>query len=98
LLDEPAAGLDKDETAHLGSILRSVARERNLGLLLVEHDMNLVYAICDRVVVIDFGRAIFVGDVAEAFRSPLVRSAYLGEESAVREPEKDLATKGHPQG
>jgi sulfate-transporting ATPase len=79
LLDEPAAGLDKDETKHLGTVLRRVAKERGIGLLLVEHDMTLVSAVCDKVVLIDFGKTLFSGPMADAFDSPIVRAAYLGE-------------------
>ena len=79
LLDEPAAGLDKDETKHLGTVLRRVAKERGIGLLLVEHDMTLVSAVCDKVVLIDFGKTLFAGSMADAFDSPIVRAAYLGE-------------------
>ncbi len=79
LLDEPAAGLDRTETARLGEILREVAAARGVGMLLVEHDMELVVQICDRVIAIDFGRTIFDGDPHHALADPLIRAAYLGD-------------------
>jgi sulfate-transporting ATPase len=79
LLDEPAAGLDPQETDELGRMLRAVATERGVGLLLVEHDVALITAICDRVIAMDFGRTIFDGDPLAAMADPRVRAAYLGE-------------------
>jgi len=78
LLDEPSSGLDGRETEQFGTVLRAVVRTRRLGILLVEHDMSLVRAICDRVYVLDFGQLIFEGTVDEMQESPLVREAYLG--------------------
>jgi ABC-type branched-subunit amino acid transport system ATPase component len=79
LLDEPSSGLDDDETRRFGEILTRVVAERGLGILLVEHDMALVMAICDFLFVLDFGVLIFEGTAAETQRSDIVRSAYLGE-------------------
>ena len=56
MLDEPAAGLDENESAELARLIRRLADERNMGVLLVEHDVGLVMSTCDRVVVIDFGQ------------------------------------------
>ena len=78
LLDEPAAGLDATETAELGQLLRSTADEAGVGFLLVDHDMDLIGAVCDRVVTLDFGKRIFEGTAEEAGESPLVRAAYVG--------------------
>ena len=58
MLDEPAAGLDENESAELARLIRRLADERNMGVLLVEHDVGLVMSTCDRIVVIDFGRVI----------------------------------------
>ena len=55
MLDEPAAGLDENESAELARLIRRLADERNMGVLLVEHDVGLVMSTCDRIVVIDFG-------------------------------------------
>jgi len=78
LLDEPSSGLDQSETAQLGDILLSVVRERQIGLLLVEHDMSMVRRVCDYVYVLDFGNLIFDGTVEEMSRSDVVRAVYLG--------------------
>jgi ABC-type branched-subunit amino acid transport system ATPase component/branched-subunit amino acid ABC-type transport system permease component len=82
LLDEPAAGLNQSETEHLGQVLRQIATESRIGMLLVEHDLSMVTAICDRVVAIDFGQTIFDGSVTDAVNDPTIRSAYLGESEA----------------
>jgi ABC-type branched-subunit amino acid transport system ATPase component len=79
LLDEPSSGLDLAETERFGDVLAAVVRERGIGVLLVEHDMALVNRLCDYIYVLDFGKQIFAGTVAEVGSSPLVRSAYLGE-------------------
>ena len=78
MLDEPAAGLDERESADLARLIRRLAEERNMAVLLVEHDVALVMSTCDRVVVIDFGRVIAEGTPAEIRGSELVRDAYLG--------------------
>jgi len=81
LLDEPSSGLDRGESDSFGQILTHVVSERGLGVLLVEHDMELVMAICDHVYVIDFGKPLFEGPPAAVQRDGAVRAAYLGEES-----------------
>lgn len=78
LLDEPAAGLDERETVELARLIRRLAGEWGLGVLLVEHDMSLVMAACDRVTVLDFGAVIATGSPAEISRDDAVRRAYLG--------------------
>lgn len=81
LLDEPSSGLDPRETSEFGEVLRSVVSEDGRGVLLVEHDMSLVRAVCAFAYVLDFGRLIEQGPIAEVMSSPAVRAAYLGEES-----------------
>ena len=81
LLDEPSSGLDRDETTQFGDVLQRVVDERGCGILLVEHDMSLVMRICTYLYVLDFGVLIFEGDAAAVGASPIVRAAYLGEES-----------------
>jgi len=83
LLDEPAAGLDENESAELARLIRRLADERNMGVLLVEHDVNLVMSTCDRVVVIDFGAVIASGTPAEVRGDQKVRDAYLGQAAPV---------------
>jgi sulfate-transporting ATPase len=78
MLDEPAAGLDERESGDLARLIRRLAEERNMAVLLVEHDVGLVMSTCDRVVVIDFGGVIAQGTPAEIRGSELVREAYLG--------------------
>jgi ABC-type branched-subunit amino acid transport system ATPase component/branched-subunit amino acid ABC-type transport system permease component len=79
LLDEPSSGLDSHETEQFGQVLRTVVRERGCGVLLVEHDMTLVRAICDHVYVLEFGQLIFEGTAEEMQSSAQVRAAYLGD-------------------
>jgi branched-chain amino acid transport system ATP-binding protein len=80
MLDEPAAGLNPSETSDLARFLRGIA-ESGTTLLVVEHDMGFVNEVCDRVVVLNFGRRIFEGSMAGAQRDALVREAYLGADS-----------------
>jgi ABC-type branched-subunit amino acid transport system ATPase component/branched-subunit amino acid ABC-type transport system permease component len=87
LLDEPSSGLDRMETARFGEILRSAVRERDIGILLVEHDMALVTDVCEYVYVLDFGEAIFAGTSAEMAASPAVQAAYLGRADELGELE-----------
>ncbi|HEX3705852.1 MAG TPA: ABC transporter ATP-binding protein [Mycobacteriales bacterium] len=83
LLDEPSSGLDEEETARFGEILTRVVDERGVGILLVEHDMTLVMAVCTYIYVLDFGSMIFEGTPAETRSSPEVRAAYLGEDEGL---------------
>jgi len=82
LLDEPSSGLDHSETDRFGDVLRTLADERGVGLLIVEHDMALVMRICHYVHVLDFGRPIFEGAPGDVVASDVVRAAYLGDETA----------------
>ncbi|HEY1511114.1 MAG TPA: ATP-binding cassette domain-containing protein [Solirubrobacteraceae bacterium] len=80
LLDEPAAGLDDVETRELGVLLKRIHDELNVGMLVVEHDMTLVMALCDRLHVLVDGRTLAVGTPREMRDDPAVRDAYLGIE------------------
>ena len=81
LLDEPSSGLDAHETQHFASILRDLVERTGLGILLVEHDMALVRAICTDIYVLDFGKLIYEGETSEVLASDEVRAAYLGSEA-----------------
>jgi len=82
LLDEPSSGLDSAETVDFGGILTKVLRERSVGILLVEHDMSLVRAVCQYVYVLDFGRPLCDGPTKQTLETDLVRNAYLGTVAA----------------
>lgn len=79
LLDEPAAGMTPEEVADVDRVLVALRKETGMGLLLVEHNMALVMAICDRLVVLDGGRVIARGTPEAVRADPAVRSAYLGQ-------------------
>lgn len=79
LLDEPSSGLDHAETEAFGAILQRLVSDRNVAVLLVEHDMSLVMGVSAQVYVLDFGQLIFEGCPADAQASAGVRHAYLGD-------------------
>ena len=78
LLDEPMAGLGPDESARMVETLRELKRE--LTILLIEHDMEAVFALADRITVLVYGRVIASGSPAEIRANAEVRQAYLGEQ------------------
>jgi sulfate-transporting ATPase len=80
LLDEPAAGLGDAETQELGRLLTRLARNWGVAILLVEHDVDLVMSVCDKVVAIEFGRQLAYGTPEEMRTHPEVLRAYLGTE------------------
>jgi branched-chain amino acid transport system ATP-binding protein len=79
LLDEPSSGLDATETAELANVLRHTSESRSCALLLVEHDLDLVRALAERVVVLDSGKVIAEGTLDEVMADEAVRGVYLGQ-------------------
>ena len=90
LLDEPSSGLNAEETHALGQVLLQLAAE-GMGILLVEHDMELVMSICDRVDVLDNGMVICRGDPDSVRADPQVQQAYLGGEADPVDPPPVIA-------
>ena len=79
LLDEPAAGMNPNETAELMDTIRFVRDNFDMTILLIEHDMKLVSGICEKVTVLNFGQELAKGETAEVLNDPRVITAYLGE-------------------
>jgi branched-chain amino acid transport system ATP-binding protein len=80
LLDEPAAGMNPQETHELMKMIRWIRDELKLTILLIEHDMSLVMGVCERIYVLDYGSIIAEGTPEEIRNNPCVIEAYLGEE------------------
>jgi sulfate-transporting ATPase len=91
MLDEPAAGLDEFESRELARLIRRLADERKMAVLLVEHDVGLVMSTCDRIVVLDFGKVIAEGTPAQIRENPIVLAAYLGASESSEASELEAA-------
>ena len=79
LLDEPAAGMNPNETKELMDTIRFVREQFHMTILLIEHDMKLVSGICEKLTVLNFGQILAQGGTAEVLKNPQVITAYLGE-------------------
>ena len=82
LLDEPAAGMNPQETRELEILVRGIRDARNLSILLIEHDMSMVMSLSDRIYVMEYGSCIASGKPGEVRANPRVIKAYLGESDA----------------
>lgn len=82
LLDEPAAGMNPQETLELENLVRKIRSEMGLSILLIEHDMNMVMSLSDRIYVMEYGACIAEGRPEEIRANPRVIKAYLGESDA----------------
>ena len=79
LLDEPAAGMNPNETQELMDTIRFVQKNFDMTILLIEHDMKLVSGICEELTVLNFGRVLCQGETSDVLNNPEVIKAYLGE-------------------
>jgi branched-chain amino acid transport system ATP-binding protein len=78
LLDEPTAGMGDEETNHMTSLIRALNKDQKITMLFIEHDMNIVFGVADRITVLDNGTMLAEGNAHEIANNPRVQSAYLG--------------------
>ena len=87
LLDEPASGLSENELPELGELMRRLADD--ISVVVIEHRMDLMMAVCDTIFVLDFGKVIAAGPPAQVQSDPAVTAAYLGAENGATGDEAD---------
>jgi len=87
LLDEPAAGLNEDETDEVMAVIFAIRDDFHCGVLVIEHDMRFIMRLCERIQVLDYGKTIAGGTPEEVRANPAVIAAYLGQEKAARAPD-----------
>jgi ABC-type branched-subunit amino acid transport system ATPase component len=78
LVDEPGAGMDSTESAYFGALLGRISRERNMSVLIIEHDVAMILSLCDRIYVLNFGKLLAEGTPAQIRANAEVRAAYFG--------------------
>ncbi len=83
LLDEPAAGMNPQETLQLEALINRIRQKKGIAILLIEHDMKMVMSVSDRVFVMEYGQRIATGTPSEVSQNPDVIKAYLGEDEDV---------------
>jgi branched-chain amino acid transport system ATP-binding protein len=83
MLDEPAAGMNLEETEDMARFITDIKRELGIGVVLVDHEMRMVMDLADKVLAIDFGKPIAVGSPGEIQANPDVIRAYLGQEHSI---------------
>jgi len=88
LLDEPCAGLDQTDRRRMSELIRFLVESWGIGVMLIEHDVDVVRGVADQVVALDFGRMIARGTAAEVLADPKVAAAYLGEADPTEEAER----------
>lgn len=88
LLDEPAAGMNPQETSELMVLIKWIKETFNIAILLIEHDMKLVMGVCEKIVVVDYGKIIAYGTPDEIKKNPKVIKAYLGEDGSNAESKR----------
>ncbi|MGH6969366.1 MAG: ABC transporter ATP-binding protein [Stellaceae bacterium] len=79
LLDEPTAGMGQSETEHMVKLIRDLHVRKNQSILFIEHDMDIVFGIADRITVLNYGKVLATGTPKEVAANPQVQAAYLGE-------------------